>query len=340
MPPFAVGDPLAAVQRRGVPELRPVAQRGVDVQHGLLAGEGVLADGDRAGLDLARAGLVAGEERLLADDGAGPDGEQVGADRHGAGQDRDAVPDPGAEHPQVERVDGGPGEQDGQRAGPGQDLDHPEPEVGQAPDLDPLRLPPADEQPFGRDRQGGQDEEGGAAEQDRAQVDVDEAGAVGDPVEGAGDDGGGQEAVAEEEQQLQRPAPDELPGAGPGRRLGRSPGFGRGLRLGRGGRCRPGRDGRRNGERRGQAGDGRVLVDVLHRHRRQPGPLPDPGAEVRHDHGVGAQVIEEVAVGRYLIGVYDLGQDRGQVPGAPVLGGRSFPDGQRRLAGWSGPGSR
>ena len=62
--------------------------------------------------------------------------------------------------------------------------------------------------------------------------------------------------------------------------------------------------GRRLGRRRergGQAADRRVLVDVLHRHRRQVVALADAGAELGHDHRVGAQVVEEVAVDRHPV---------------------------------------
>jgi hypothetical protein len=47
-------------------------------------------------------------------------------------------------------------------------------------------------------------------------------------------------------------------------------------------------------ERDREAGDGRVAVDVFHRHRGQIVALADPRAESGHHHGVGVEVVEEV----------------------------------------------
>ncbi len=100
-----------AVQRGGVAQLRPVAHRGADVEHGLLADEDVLAEGDRAGPDPPGVRLVAEERGVLADHRAGADGQQVGADRNDWGEDRDALADPGAEGPQIQHVQRVAGEQ-------------------------------------------------------------------------------------------------------------------------------------------------------------------------------------------------------------------------------------
>ncbi len=62
------------------------------------------------------------------------------------------------------------------------------------------------------------------------------------------------------------------------------------------------------GEGRCKAPDRRVLVDVRHRHRRQVGPLAHPRAETGHQHRVGTEVIEEVAVNRHVLGAHDIGQ--------------------------------
>ena len=103
VPALAVGHGLSGVQRGGVAELGPVAHRGLDVEHRHLADEHVPAEGDRARLDQAGVGPVAGEERVLADDRAVADGEQVGAHGHVPGEDRDAAPDLRAQRPQIER---------------------------------------------------------------------------------------------------------------------------------------------------------------------------------------------------------------------------------------------
>src|SRR4029077_13688327 len=145
---------------------------------------------------------------------AGPDGEQVGAYRHLPGEDHRAAPDPGAEGPQVHQVQRRAGDQEDQRVGPDQRPDHPEPDVGQAPDADPPRLPPPDQQPFGQDRHGAQDQARRATDDDRAQVDAERAGPGRDPPVGPRAGQRGQPGVAEIAQQLQRPAQDVLPGAG------------------------------------------------------------------------------------------------------------------------------
>src|SRR5439155_16741293 len=108
VPPLAGRYRLAAVQRRGVTELRPIAHGRVDVEHGPLPDEGVPADRDRPGLDSPRMRPVALEERLLADDRPRADGEQIGAHRYAPGEDHDARADLRAERPQVEHVEGGP----------------------------------------------------------------------------------------------------------------------------------------------------------------------------------------------------------------------------------------
>ena len=105
VPALPVGHGLSGVQRGGVPELGAVTQRGPDVEHRRLADQRVLAEGDRARLDDAVVGPVAGEERVLADHRAVADGEQVGAHGHVREKDHDAAPDLRAQRPQVERVE-------------------------------------------------------------------------------------------------------------------------------------------------------------------------------------------------------------------------------------------
>ena len=86
VPSFAGRHRHAAVQRRCVPELRPVAHGGVDVEDGFLTDVHIPAEGDRAGLNPTGVRSVSLEEGLLADDRARPDGQQVGAYRHVLGQ--------------------------------------------------------------------------------------------------------------------------------------------------------------------------------------------------------------------------------------------------------------
>lgn len=298
------GDRGAVVQRRGVAQLSSVADRGADVEDGLLAHEDVPAEGDRAGADPARVRPVAEEQGVLADHRAGADGQQVGADRHRVGQDRDARTDTGTEGPQVEDVQRVAGEQD-HRVGVQQHLDGPEADVGEAPHRELRLLPPADEHPLRHHGQRAHRKEKSTAEDQRAQIDGEDAVAAGYPGVPLGHGGPGTEAVHGEDQELQYAAQNIARGAARRRR-----------RLGgsRGSRC----DGRGLGERRRQSADRRVAVDVPHRHRRQVVPLPDPGAELRHDQGVGAQVVEEVAVEGDMLALHDPGQHLGEDLCGPV----------------------
>ena len=284
----------------------------------MVADERVLAQGDRAGLDDAVVGPVAGEERVLRDHGAVAEGEHVGAHGHVLGEDRDAAPDLRAQRPEVERVEGRADEQ-GHRVPLDQRLDHPEAEVRKAPDRDLLGLPPADEHPLEQDRKATQADERRCADHDRPQVDVDHAGTGRDPADTAQEGVGGEGRVGHEEQELQSPA-EEVPLLAGGH-----------LAVPRGAhRTRPDRPqdlrsehrrlrrvgrvdrgGRPRAERRGQARDRGVRVDVLHPDRGQVVALAELGAETRHHHRVGPQVGEEMRVDRNL-GTDDLGQNRGQ----------------------------
>ena len=243
VPMLTGGHRLPGVQRGGVAQLRPIAHRGADVKHGRFADEDVLAEGDRARLDHPGVRPVAGERGVLTDDRAGADGEQVGAHRHGRGKDRHTAPDFRAQRPQVKHVERRAGKS-GQRAGSDQCFDDPEAEVGQAPERDLLRLPPADEQPFRHDWQGAHAREADAAEYHRPQVDVEQTGCPGDPLVASDRAVRGQVGVAEHEQQLQRSAQDVPGRAGGrrdlGRRWGRSRGGGGRGRRERGGRGRRG----------------------------------------------------------------------------------------------------
>ena len=173
MPPLAVRYRLAAVQRGGVTELRAVAHRRVDIEHGFLADENVPSEGDRSGLDSPRVCPVTEEERLPADHRPGADGEQIGAHRHTPGEDRDARPDFRAQRPEIKRVEGRANEQKGARVRPDQGLDDPEADVDQTPDADLLGLPTTDEHPLRQDRKGTHREETGDATQNQPHVDID-----------------------------------------------------------------------------------------------------------------------------------------------------------------------
>lgn len=163
VPAFARGDRRAAVQRGGVAQLAAVADRGADVEDGLLADEDVPAEGDGAGADPARVRPVAEEQSVLADDRARADGQQVGGHRNRVGQDRHARADAGAEGPQVEDVQRVAPEQD-HRVGAQECPDEPEADVGEAPHRELRLLPPADQHPLRDHGQRAQREEQGAAE--------------------------------------------------------------------------------------------------------------------------------------------------------------------------------
>src|SRR6266487_1241279 len=172
MPALAGRYRLAAVERGGVTELRPIAHRCVDVEHGPLADDDAPAERDPSGLDSPRLRPVTLEERLPADDRPRADGEQIGAYRYAPGEDRDARADLRAERPQIRRVDGRTDEQEGARVRSDQGLDEPEADVRQAPEADRPGLPATDEHPFRQDRRGAHDEKGRGAAQHEPQVDL------------------------------------------------------------------------------------------------------------------------------------------------------------------------
>ncbi len=87
---------------------------------------------------------------------------------------------------------------------------------------------------------------------------------------------------------------------------------------------RPG-ERRRGRHRRRQGIDRRIPVDVLHRDRRQVRTLPDPRTEMRHHQRVGAQVVEEVTVGRHLPRTHDLRQCCGEDLRETGAGGTATP---------------
>src|SRR5207302_5582098 len=148
-----------------------------------------------------------------------------------------------------------------------QGLDDPEADVCEAPDADLLGLPTADEQPLRRDRNGAHNEESHAAEQDQPQVTLDPLRSRHDPLVALDAGEHAKVGIPEVKQGLQRSAEDVLPSACRCRQLERC--------------CnrRPGRAGRDVRDRRCQASDRRMRVDVLHRYRRQVSALPHSRAE-------------------------------------------------------------
>ncbi|GAA1214650.1 hypothetical protein GCM10009608_59410 [Pseudonocardia alaniniphila] len=49
-----------------------------------------------------------------------------------------------------------------------------------------------------------------------------------------------------------------------------------------------------------------MAINIRHRHIRKIWPLPNPGAELSHQQGVGTQIVEKVTVDRYLIRTHDI----------------------------------
>ena len=300
--PLAGGHRLPLVERGAVAELRPVAERRVDVEHRRLADERARADRDRPGADHPRLGPVAGDERVPPDHRSGADGDEVGADRRVLGEDHDARADLRAERPEVERVERRAGEQE-HRVDPDQRADEPEAEVAHAPDRDLLRLPAADQRPLDDDRQDAHAGEAHAADHDRAQVHVGHARAGRDPVVADAEHDPGDRCVGEEDEQLERSADHELTRARV-RRGGHLRGRGDHVQLG----------GIELGERRREAPDRRMLVAVPDRDRRHLRGLAHAGAEVRDLQRVEAELVEEVAVDRDRIDTRGLGERLGEQP--------------------------
>ena len=196
-----------------MPELRPLAERGIDVDDRVRADERARAEGDVTSLDQPRPGAVAADVRVLGDDAARANGQQVGTDRDVLSEDGGAAADPGAERPQVQRVQRRPDEQAGHRIGDDHGLDQPEPEVAEAPGPNAPRLPPADEQPLDRDGEHAEAEQGAAAECHEPRVDVQDAARPEDPGE------------AGVEQQPRRRRCTRQPSAAEARRTGSNAGY-------------------------------------------------------------------------------------------------------------------
>ena len=284
VPPLAGRHRLAAGQRGGVTELGPIAHGRVDVEHAPFADEHVPAEGHRSDLDSPGLCPVAVEERLFADHRPCVDRQEIGTYRHTPGEDHGSGPDFRAQRLQIEPIQGRTDEQAGGRARPDERLDDPEADVGEAPQADMLGLPAADERPLRGDRNGVHNEKSRAAGQDQPQIDLEGTRSRRDPLVALRDGDHRDIGIREEKQRLERSAEDVLPCACRRRRLDRR----RDRRLGR--------PGRHVHERRCQASDRRMPVDVPHRYRRQVTSLPHSRAEMGHDQRVGTEVIKEVAI--------------------------------------------
>ena len=151
-------------------ELRPIAHRRVDVEHGHFAYEHVTAQGHRPDLDSTGLCPVAVEARLSADHCSCADCEQVRAHRYLPGEDHGTGPHLRAQRPQVEPIQRRSDEQIDARVRPDQGLHDPEADVRKAPQTDLLGLPTTDEQPLRYDRYGAHDEEPHTAENDQPQI--------------------------------------------------------------------------------------------------------------------------------------------------------------------------
>ena len=73
------------------------------------------------------------------------------------------------------------------------------------------------------------------------------------------------------------------------------------------------------GEKRHELPRRRMQVHFAHRHVGTGEPFPDPGAEPRHQQGIGAQIVEEVVVHRDPIELQEAHQDLGDFPLRVVL---------------------
>src|SRR5262249_28925807 len=96
VPALPGGYRLWSVERGRVPELGPVAERGLDVEHGLLAHEDVPAQGHPARPDATALDLVAVEVAVLANHRSVADRQQIGANRREPREDHDVPADPRA----------------------------------------------------------------------------------------------------------------------------------------------------------------------------------------------------------------------------------------------------
>src|SRR3989441_5665718 len=215
-------------------------------------------------------------------------------------------------------VEGGTNEQKGARVRADQGLDDPEADVCQTPDADLLGLPTTDEDPLRQDRNGAHNEETRDAGQEQSNVDVETIRPREDPLVACANAERSKVGISEEEQELQRSADDVLQRA-------------RRCRLDRCWNRRLGRARRDVRERRCQASDRRMPVDVPHRYRRQVPPLPHPCTEMGHHQRVRTQLVEAVALDGQAVDAQEVSQHLAENPlgagrraSAPILDHRRF----------------
>ena len=104
---LAIRHTLAALQRRGMTELRVVAHRSVDVKDARFADVRVAADRHRAHMDEVRLRAIPEQDRVPADDGVVTYCHKVGTDRRVPTAQDHVVADPGAHQAKIGIVDRG-----------------------------------------------------------------------------------------------------------------------------------------------------------------------------------------------------------------------------------------
>ena len=274
---------LPGLQRGGVAQWAPSPDRRADVEHGALADDRVAADRDGPGLDAPRPVPGSREDASLRTTVPAPIVTRSVQTGTVARQDRRRRGRCGR------RAPAGTGCRAASRRTAASgfarriSLDEPEPQVRTPHSGISPRLPPADQQPLRGDRQQRTARGTAADRTPPAQPDVDHPGARRRPPQADEQDAPRQQARARKSTAAAAPHSDvaqwrpERVGTGV-RRRGR-----------RGAPCRA----VRRGERRERASRW-VQVDVLHRDRRQRGPLPHLGGEPRQEQRVRAEVVEEV----------------------------------------------
>lgn len=300
-------DLLTGQQRRAVTELCAGPERGVGLKHRLLADERPGTDLDAPQLDRAAEGAIAVQQAVLAYDGTSPDLEQIGDDRHVAGEDHRARADPCPERPQVEVVEGRAGHQPRQRVGDDEGANDPEANVAEAPDRDPPAGPAPDQQPFDHDRQQAGAEQRAGTERQRPRVQRDGTARAEHPTGAHIEHGSDRRGVEGEGHQLERAA-QHRPGAaahGPERGAGRRDEIGRGGRL-------PQRD--------RQRADRPRRVDLADRRAPNGRVGAQARGPARQQQRAGAELVEQVGRDRHLGELEQLGERSRQNRLEPAVG--------------------
>ncbi len=200
---LVVREGLTDMQRRGVSQLRTLAERRVDVEHRHFADERISAERDATRLNDAGLGPVTVEKSVLAYDRAVSHREEIGADRNMRGKDQRVPADLRAEGAQIQRVDRRAGKQN-HRVELHQRLDEPEARVPEAPNANSLRLPASDEHPLQEDRKSAHGEEVGARRNERSQGSCKQARPGTDQVVTSSADEGQHVEIGEHAHELER----------------------------------------------------------------------------------------------------------------------------------------